>query len=104
MILAVSTTGPTILLTFLVSTYFGRKDYSRIYSVVSIFSYAGSALSAPLLNLIYDKTGTYMTAWPYISVFAVCVTLVLVLAYKYRPKHLADNLVVTNISTLDGDN
>ncbi len=85
-ILAVSTTGPTILLTFLVSSYFGRRDYSRIYSVVSMFSYAGSAASAPLLNLTYDKTGTYMTAWPFISGFAVLVTLMLVLAYRFRPK------------------
>lgn len=62
-LLAMASSGSTILGTILTTNYFGSKDFARVYSVISMFSYIGVAISSPLLGTIYDRTGSYSTAW-----------------------------------------
>ena len=76
-VLAVASSGSTILGTILTTNYFGKKDFSGVYSVISMFSYIGVAISSPLLGTIYDVTSGYTVAWIMIICvgIAVCVCL-----------------------------
>ena len=75
--LSLATAGATILNTFLTAEYFGRKDFSRIYSLVSMFSYMGMVISFPGLGFVYDVTGSYSYGWYIIMAIGtiVCVSL-----------------------------
>ena len=44
-------------------TMFGKKDYSSIYGIVQCFSSIGTAIGSPITSVIYDKTGSYRSAW-----------------------------------------
>lgn len=44
-------------------TMFGKKDYSSIYGIVSCFSSIGTAIGSPITSMIFDRTGSYRTAW-----------------------------------------
>ena len=76
--LSLASSGSTILGVVLTVNYFGRKDFSRIYSIISMFSYIGVAVSSPLLGIIYDSTGSYTIAWYLIAIigFFVCCCLI----------------------------
>lgn len=77
-LLAMASSGSTVLGTILTMNYFGGKDFSRIYSVISMFSYIGVALSSPLLGTIYDLTGGYSIAWILITCVGVSVCVCLI--------------------------
>jgi MFS family permease len=63
LVLGLASSGATILGPVLTADYFGRKDFSRIFSIVSMFSYIGVAVSSPFFGAIYDVTGSYNLAW-----------------------------------------
>lgn len=77
LVLSVASSGSTILGTILTTNYFGRKDFARVYSVISMASYLGVAISSPLLGSIYDLTGGYNIAWIMIIILGlgVCACL-----------------------------
>ena len=62
-LLAIANSGSTVLGAVLVSSYFGRRDYSNIYSIITLATQLGAALSNPLLGTIYDLTGGYNAFW-----------------------------------------
>ncbi len=80
--LAVASSGSTILSAILTTNYFGGKDFSRVYSVVTMFMYGGVAISSPLLGSLYDLTGGYTTAWILIACIGVFVCVCLIAANK----------------------
>lgn len=80
--LAIAGSGCSVLGTVLTSEYFGRKDYSRIYSVIAMATQLGAAFSTPLLGFIYDHTGGYDIAWYLFATLAVGVCLLLVQSHR----------------------
>jgi MFS family permease len=84
LLLGLASSGTTILGTVLTANYFGRKDFSLIYSVISMFSYIGVAVSSPVLGSIYDSTGSYTLACVLIMGMGVAVCACLIGAYRSR--------------------
>lgn len=80
--LAIAGSGCSVLGTVLTSEYFGRKDYSRIYSIIAMATQLGAAFSTPLLGFIYDHTGGYDLAWYLFATLAVGVCLLLVQSHR----------------------
>jgi MFS family permease len=78
LVLGVASSGATILGPILTANYFGRKDFSRIYSLMSMCSSIGVAISSPLYGTIFDTAGSYTPAW-FISIgtgIVVCICLI----------------------------
>lgn len=86
LLLSVVSSGPTILGTILTADYCGRRDFSKIFSIVSMFCYTGVALSSPLFGKVYDIQGSYDLAWYLIIGLALLITVCLLGAYKMKKK------------------
>ena len=84
--LSLASSGSTILGTVLTINYFGRKDFPRIYSIVSVFIYIGVAVSSPVLGVIHDVTGGYSFAWLLIIGMGIAVCISLLGAYRMSKK------------------
>ncbi|GHT78813.1 MFS transporter [Actinomycetota bacterium] len=54
--------SPTVMLPLITGKIFGQKDFAAIWSILSIFSALGNAISAPVWGLSYDLTGSYAVA------------------------------------------
>ncbi|MDL2215490.1 MFS transporter [Ruminococcaceae bacterium OttesenSCG-928-N02] len=68
---------------------FGSKDYTAIYSNITLASNLGMTFGSPMTATIYDVTGSYFTAWAmYAVVAAVCIVIVSTL-YKKKDKVLS---------------
>lgn len=76
--LALASSGSTILGTILTTNYFGRKDFSRIYSMVSMATSIGVIISSPFLGMIFDFTGGYALAWYLVIGMGTIVCLCLI--------------------------
>ena len=72
-VLGLAASGSTILGPILTVNYFGRKDFSRIYSVVSMLTYIGITVSSPAYGTIFDTTGSYSPAWVFTIVLAIAL-------------------------------
>ena len=88
LVLSIASSGSTILATILTANYFGRKDFSRVYSIISMFTYIGVTISSPMLGSIYDVTGSYTAAWYLIAVIGIAVCGCLVGAYITSKKQI----------------
>ena len=80
--LAVAGSGSTVLGNVLTSNYFGRKDYSKIYSIIAMGTQLGAALSSPFFGYVFDTTGGYNAAWIMIAVLGAIVCIFLYTSYK----------------------
>lgn len=49
----------TLAVPLIVNDLFGAASYDKLLGILSAMNYAGYALSAPLVNLCYDITGSY---------------------------------------------
>lgn len=70
----------------LVRHLFGGEHYGDIWAVVMMVTSLVSAFVVPIMNLIYDRTGSYRTVW---NVLLVCCLLALVsgfLALRLAPR------------------
>jgi MFS family permease len=86
LVLAMASSGSTVLGIILTTNYFGGKDFARVYSIISMFSYIGVAISSPLLGSIYDMTGSYSHAWVLIIGIGVVVCICLLGANRMSRK------------------
>jgi MFS family permease len=80
--LGIASSGSSVLGSVLTANYFGRKDYSRVYSIISMFSYIGTAASAPFMGSIFDTTGSYTLALILMASTGVAVCVCLYAAYR----------------------
>lgn len=55
--------GCTVVLSCFTRDFFGAGDYSRIYAVVNASSYLGTALGVSVPGMVFDRFGSYQTAW-----------------------------------------
>jgi MFS family permease len=49
----------TIMIPIIVGDLFGQRSFAKVLGIVSAVNTAGFALSSPLMNLVYDKNGSY---------------------------------------------
>ena len=82
MVLGIASSGSTLLGNILTSSYFGRKDFARVFSVVSMFTSAGVTAAIPLFGAVFDITGGYTVAWIAISILGLIVCACLTGVYK----------------------
>ncbi len=76
----------TVAYPVVTQSLFGTKDYANIYSIVTLASNLGMAFGSPVTASIYDKTGSYYTAWAaYAVLVAICIVLFLLL-FKNKAK------------------
>ena len=62
---------------------FGKKSYVKLNGLLNCANYTGVALASFIPNLIYDKTGTYQTAF-IMCIFLCLVSVVLVVLIRPR--------------------
>ena len=84
--LGLASSGATVLGPILTGSYYGRKDFSRIYSIISMFSFIGVVISSPFFGSIYDVTGSYTLAWFFVIGMGIVVCICLIGAYRTRKK------------------
>ena len=85
-VLGIASSGATMLGNILASNYFGRKDFARIFSVISMFTSLGITASIPLFGLIFDITGGYTVAWIGIICLGTVVCACLIGSYRTSRK------------------
>lgn len=68
---SVAASGSTVLASCSTATCFGRKEYSRIYVLVSIALNLGVAAGNWVPGAIFDSARSYMPAWVLLLVLAV---------------------------------
>jgi len=76
---SVAASGSTVLASYSTATCFGRKEYSRIYVLVSIALNLGVAAGNWVPGAIFDVYQTYLPAWGLLMALAV-VTGILYIA------------------------
>ncbi len=67
-------------------TMYGKKDYSAIYGIVQCFSSIGTALGSPVTSVIFDKTGSYRTAWLFWGIINLAMIAVFITVNRLSEK------------------
>lgn len=73
----------TVAFPILTTHLFGQKDYGSIYSLVSVAVSVGTAIGAPAVATIYDKTGSYVYAWYLCAVLTALSFLLLIATFSF---------------------
>lgn len=66
----------TIMLPLITADLFGEKDYAKILGILVSFNQFGYAVGAPLTNLVFDLTGTYVPSLYAMAAVMLAVTVV----------------------------
>lgn len=57
----------------LVGGIYGERQYSIIYGRISMFTLLAGGISNPIISMVFDGTGTYLTAWILcVAISALC--------------------------------
>lgn len=90
---AVSLPLETIGVSLVAGDIFGNKEFSKFLGIMTALNYAGFALGSPIINLVYDKVGTYVPAIlvsvGLMAVVAIGFQFVITKAHKDRDAILA---------------
>ncbi|MBE6883897.1 MAG: MFS transporter [Ruminococcaceae bacterium] len=76
----------TIMLPLIATDLFGETDYSKLLGIVLSINTSGYALGAPLLNLIYDISGTYQYALFFLAALFILIACVFMLVLHMAKK------------------
>lgn len=87
-VLGLANSGISVPNSVLTSTYFGDREFSSIFSMVTMASTLGTAVSAPLMGAIYDFTGHYNPGW-YLAIAAGCVVTACLVGVNITGKKLS---------------
>ena len=76
----------TVMLPLIALDLFGQASYSRIMGLFISFNVLGYALGAPLVNYIFDKTGSYQSILLVLAalMLVVTATMQLVISAAHR--------------------
>ncbi len=83
----IASCGLSVPVPILITRYFGAKDYPAIFSLITMISTFGPALSVPAMGAVYDFTGSYKPAWVALLILSGIIAVSLVgaeLSYKRR--------------------
>lgn len=83
-ILGMSFALPTVQTPILTSTLFGRKDFSKIYSYVTISMSLSQSISSPLIGFVFDKTGSYLVPLIMMIIEIILALTLILFAFKIR--------------------
>ena len=86
LVLGLASSGATILGPILSANFYGKKDFSKIFSVISMFSHIGVVISSPIYGAIFDITGRYSLAWVLSIGAGIVVCICLFGAYRTSKK------------------
>lgn len=90
---AVSLPLETIGVSLVAGDIFGNRDFPKFLGIMNALNYAGFALGSPVINLVYDKTGTYipgiLAAVGVMVVVAVVFQFVITKAHKDAAEYTA---------------
>ena len=64
------------------SRYFGSRDFSRVYAVISMVVSLSSIFSQPFPGFVYDLMGSYLTAWHIAAAIAALSVVFFALAER----------------------
>jgi len=79
-VVGMASCGFSVPVNVLITNYFGNKDFTAIFSIFSMVTMAGAAISLPVIGVIYDVTGSYHWAWIMLLITGCIVALCLVAA------------------------
>lgn len=68
----------------LVGGLYGEKQYSIIYGRVSVFTLLAGGISNPVISMVFDHTGSYLTAWILCLAISVLCGICLLAACRKR--------------------
>jgi MFS family permease len=66
----------TLVVPLIVNDLFGSVSYDKLLGIIVALNYTGYALGGPIVNLCYDKFGTYS---PALFVLAISTVLMLII-------------------------
>ena len=67
----------TIMLPIFAGDLFGQKSFDKVLGIFVSVNTAGFALGSPVMNIIYDKLGSYVVAFAVCGVLMAVVTVVM---------------------------
>ena len=70
----------TIMLPIITGDLFGQKSFNKILGIFVSVNTVGFALGSPVMNIIYDKMGSYVLAFGVCAVLMIIVTVVMQIA------------------------
>lgn len=76
----------TLVIPLIVNDLFGNASFDKIMGIFLAMNYAGYALGAPLINLCYDKLGSYKPAFILYSIMMVVTCVVFMFVMKAAEK------------------
>jgi MFS family permease len=78
----------TVMLPLITADLFGEKDFAKLVGIITSLNVAGYAVGTPLVNLIYDATGSYINMLYIVIPGVVCLMVGFILiinaAHKLR--------------------
>ena len=85
----------TVMLPLICGDLFGRKAMLGALGIATAMKSIGSCIDAPLCNLVYDMTGTYVPVYVFFGIVTIVVAvlfqLVITAAYKEKQTLLAQS-------------
>ncbi len=80
-----------VSLPYFIRKFFGSKDYGNIYSIISMFGAAASAVAVSLDGAVFDSTGSYtVPLWTNVILY-IAATVSIVFAIKLTRKVIKKN-------------
>lgn len=80
----------TVVIPLLTNDLFGTTSYEKILGIFMAMNYAGFALGAPVINLVFDRTGSYIPAMIAMACLMVVILVVFQLGIRVSRKSRAD--------------
>ena len=84
----------TIMLPIIAGDLFGQKSFAKVLGFISAVNTAGFAISSPLMNLVYDKAGSYRIGlWASGAIMVVVIItmqFIITKANKVRSRVIAE--------------
>ena len=85
----------TILLPIYAGDLFGQKSFNKILGIFVSVNTAGYAVGAPVINIIFDKFGSYNPGFILCAVLMICIIIsmqfIISTAHSYQKKAEAQN-------------
>lgn len=83
----------TVVIPLMTNDLFGIASYEKILGIFMAMNYAGFALGAPVINLVFDRTGSYIPATIAMTGFMIVILMVFQFGIKRIQKHNAGSKI-----------
>ena len=83
--------GFSIPVPILLAKHFGKKEYPMIFSLFTMITIIGPAISVPLMGAVYDTQGSYQWAWIGFLISSVIIAICIISVEIIKPKSTRGN-------------